>query len=348
MKLLIITQKVDINDDILGFFHRWIEEFAKNVESIIVICLEEGEHNLPQNVKVLSLGKEAGVSRLKYILNFYKYIWKLRASYSYVFVHMNQIYVILGGFLWRLLGKRVALWYTHKQVSFSLRLAEKFVQQIFTASKQSFQLKSKKVNVMGHGIYLNDYSELAKERGEVINILHVGRLSKIKNILTLVEAGKILNDSWDRKFKITFVGSAVTKNDKLYIDKVNEYIKNNDLSNIFEFVGSVPNKDIKNFYAKADITVNMAPTGGLDKVVLEAIASSVIVISSNESFSEYFDGYDSILRFKLQDSEDLAEKIVSLINLENKSIIEDYLYKKVKDKSGLDTLVKRIISKIEM
>ena len=57
MRLLILTQKVDINDDILGFFHRWIEEFAKRCEKVIVICLQEGRHDLPSNVKVLSLGK---------------------------------------------------------------------------------------------------------------------------------------------------------------------------------------------------------------------------------------------------------------------------------------------------
>ncbi len=52
MKLLILTQKVDINDDVLGFFHRWILEFAKHYEYITVIALEIGEYNLPENVKV--------------------------------------------------------------------------------------------------------------------------------------------------------------------------------------------------------------------------------------------------------------------------------------------------------
>jgi len=43
MKLLIVTQKVDINDDVLGFFHDWIKEFAKNCEKVTVICLGKGE-----------------------------------------------------------------------------------------------------------------------------------------------------------------------------------------------------------------------------------------------------------------------------------------------------------------
>jgi hypothetical protein len=67
MKLLIITQKVDINDPILGFFHRWIEEFAKHCEKITVICLYKGTYNLPNNVKVLSLGKEEGVIYIGFI-----------------------------------------------------------------------------------------------------------------------------------------------------------------------------------------------------------------------------------------------------------------------------------------
>ena len=76
MRLLIITQKVDINDPILGFFHHWIEEFAKTFDKATVICLEKGESNLSPEIKVLSLGKERGRSKLKYILKFLYYIWK--------------------------------------------------------------------------------------------------------------------------------------------------------------------------------------------------------------------------------------------------------------------------------
>ena len=46
MKLLIMTQAVDQNDPVLGFFHRWIEEFSRHCERVHVICLKEGEHSL--------------------------------------------------------------------------------------------------------------------------------------------------------------------------------------------------------------------------------------------------------------------------------------------------------------
>lgn len=61
MKLLIITQTVNTEDPVLGFFVRWIEEFAKHAETVEVICLKEGSHAfLPSNVRVYSLGKKRG------------------------------------------------------------------------------------------------------------------------------------------------------------------------------------------------------------------------------------------------------------------------------------------------
>ena len=152
MKLLICTQKVDKNDSVLGFFHRWIEEFAKHCEMVTVICLEKGEYSLPNNVKVLSLGKEHGVSRLKYLFCFYTYIWKYRKEYDKVFVHMNPEYVVLGGLFWRLLKKKIALWYMHKSVNLKLRIAERLVHNIFTGTKESFRLKTNKLHITGHGI----------------------------------------------------------------------------------------------------------------------------------------------------------------------------------------------------
>ena len=97
MKLLVITQKVNKNDSNLGFFHEWLLRLAGQVEKLTIICLEKGEYNLPDNVQVLSLGKNIKyqisnikfICQLKYLFRFYKYIWKFRKEYDAVFVHMN-------------------------------------------------------------------------------------------------------------------------------------------------------------------------------------------------------------------------------------------------------------------
>src|SRR3989344_1150879 len=105
MKLLIITQKVDKNDDLLGFFHSWVSELSEHFDDVFVISLGVGEYHLPNNVKVFSLGKPANgrsasggeslLRRFNYIVRFYKYIWRERKNYDAVLAHMNPIYIVL-------------------------------------------------------------------------------------------------------------------------------------------------------------------------------------------------------------------------------------------------------------
>ena len=137
MKLLVVTQVIDINHPILGFFHGWVEELASHCEQVHVICLQAGKYSLPANVTVHSLGKEEGKGRSTYLYRFFKLIWQLRKHYDGVFVHMNQIYVLLGAPLWRLLNKKVGLWYAHGTVTLSLRLATIFTNKIFTSKGDS-------------------------------------------------------------------------------------------------------------------------------------------------------------------------------------------------------------------
>ena len=119
MKLLIVTQKVDQNDSVLGFFLSWLIEFSKHFEKLTVICLEKGEYNLPDNVKVYSLGKEIEsklqitnyklLIRFNRIIKFYRLIWQNRKNYDTVFVHMNPEYIVLAGWLWKMMNKLISL-----------------------------------------------------------------------------------------------------------------------------------------------------------------------------------------------------------------------------------------------
>src|SRR3989338_1262094 len=91
MKLLIVTQKVDKNDEVLGFFHRWIEEFARHCDSIVVIASSEGEVKLPVNVSVFTFGRKWRLARI------YKF-WELfsyhHARTDATFFHMCPEFVL--------------------------------------------------------------------------------------------------------------------------------------------------------------------------------------------------------------------------------------------------------------
>jgi len=346
MKLLILTQTVDENNPILGFFIDWVKEFSKHCESIIIICLYEGKYNLPANVKVFSLGKESGISRIKYLFRFYKYIWQERKNYDFVFVHMNQVYVILGGLLWRLWRKKIGLWYVHRQVNQQLIIAEKIVDSIFTTSEESFGVKSKKVKILGHGINVNKFSPAEiKNVSELYNIIYVGRITEIKNLLLLVEAINVLvNRKLFKDLRIKLIGGTVFPKDESYKNELIALINKYGLDSYVEFVGNVPNKQMVSFYQQADLSVNLSPTGGMDKSVLESMAVGVPVIVLNQAFKSEFADYGDELLLSKEDAEELVDKVINLKGMDKNRLLDlkNKLVFRVKNNHNLENLIKII------
>lgn len=258
MRLLICTQAVDKNDQALGFFLRWIEEFAKYCETVTVICLYKGTYELPDNVHVYSLGKEERrKTRLGYSLRLCKYLWKLRGTYDAVFVHMNPEYAALAGWWWRLSRVRIGLWYTHKNTRLLLRIAVFFSHIIFTASRESFRLRSKKVQVVGHGIDTDFFTpERQVPRGQ--HLLSVGRLMKSKRhdlaIRVALEEKRAIRIAGEGPERSILEGLA------------------RDLGVQATFLGRLTQGQLRDEYRTAALFIHTSETGSLDKVVLEALA----------------------------------------------------------------------------
>lgn len=282
MKLLIITQKMDMNDQVLGFFHGWVKEFAQYYEKVEVICLYEGHHALPENVRVHSMGKEHGQSRIKYLFRLYKYLFTL--DFDLIFVHMNQIYVPLVD----IFGKPLYLWYTHKEVSTLLHIATHLVKKVFTASKESFRIPSKNVRVMGHGID-TEYYVPAPVLGE--KIITVGRISPTKKQIDIAKAyvlSAVQNE-------LLIIGGPITEIDREYEKELRTY------SNVM-LAGPIAPKDLVEKYHEARVFVHLSSTGSLDKVILEALACGLTVVTANETFRDYAYITDGSV-------EDIAKKI---------------------------------------
>lgn len=274
MKLLICTQAVDSGDSDLGFFVRWTQEFAKHAEHIEIICLKEGKHALPANVRVHSLGKKradmiyhtSAWQRAKYAVRFWTLIWKLRNDCDAVFVHMNPEYVVLGGLLWRVGGKRIALWYTHKSVDLKLRIAELLADVIFTASKESFRLKSEKVRVMGHGIDTEFFSpDPSAVRGDWM--LSVGRLMPSKrHDLAIQRAAQE-----GRTLRIAGEGP-----ERAHLEALARQMHAS-----VQFLGALTQAQLRDEYRTAAYFIHTSETGSLDKVVLEALACGLSIVTND-------------------------------------------------------------------
>ena len=339
MKLLLITQKVDKNDGVLGFFHRWIQEFAKSAEQVTVICLYKGTYDLPENVTVLSLGKEEGVSRLTYLRRFYTYIWRERKNYDNVFVHMNQVYVILGGVLWRMLGKKIGLWYAHGFVSVSLKIAEKIAHDIFTSTKSGFRLKSKKVNIVGQGIDTDFFNLKKGAKNKKFEIISVGRISPVKDYETLINAIEILSDE---DVNVTIIGDTGLVGQEGYFIRLKKIVEEKKLKDKIHFVGGIPNSDIVGYLQRSDLFVNTSHTGSLDKAILEAMSVGTPVLTCNEALIGVLGKHEDDLMFPKKNPKVLAEKIIYMRNMEDRSRLGKSLRKIVEENHNITNFVSKI------
>jgi glycosyltransferase involved in cell wall biosynthesis len=354
MKILFITQKVDINDDLLGFVHGWIQKMAANVEKITVLALGVGEYHLPNNVAVFSLGKNQEIidgmdhwsKRLKYTATFYNYVWRLRADYDIVFVHMNVEYILLAGLFWRLWGKKIALWYVHVTAPFKLKIAAILAKRIFTATEQSCKIKSKKIRVLQHGIDTNLFQpENTDDLSKLDKLLSLGRVSPVKNLETLVEAfGNLINQG--KKIDLDIVGEPGPVN-RRYYEKIRKLVADLRLDDQVKFRGKIPNRLAPKVFNEHGIFINLTAAGSFDKSVLEAMSCGLVIFVSNRVFEDVLPvDLQKLLMFEEKNSRDLAKKIIALDELSKIEIIQ--IKKKLRqiiiDNHNLDNLISKLIN----
>src|SRR3989344_3169469 len=299
MNLLIFTQKVDKEDDNLGFFHRWLEELAERADKVFVVANFIGKYSLPANVQVFSLGKEKKIGRIMRYINFYKYLFSALPKADAVFVHMIQSWVILAWPAAAIFKKKIYLWYTHKSVTSSLRLAEKLVAKIFTASPESCRLRSKKIMVTGHGIDTERCKPKNMLKTGALKLLSVGRITPSKDYEFILEVVSLASGN----AVLDIVGEPITKADVTYKRKLEMLVLEKNLRGRVIFLGAKNQDEMQDIYNSHDILLHASETGSMDKVVLEAMSCGLPIITTSEAFK-------SLLAVLPKDAAVIAGKIV--------------------------------------
>ena len=336
MKLLIVTQKVDRTDPILGFFHAWVEAFSSRCESVTVIGQSVGKHSFRNNVAVLSLGKDHGAGVLAQVCIFWKYVWQCRNRYDAVFVHMTPIWVILGAPLWVLLGKRVYLWYEIKRGSIKLSIALRMVRRVFMASEQGLPARSKKQIVTGHGI---DTAEFIPDRAlrEPGHIVTAGRVTGIKHYELIARMFAKLPPSC----RMTIAGGTVTEADKQVEHDLRELMHRLGVAKRVE-IGWVAPGDMPLLLARADVFVH-ASQGGLDKALLQAMACGCPVVSVSTAAG------GTLPEVCAATPETMAEKVRHLLSLsdDGRTKLARELRAIVVREHGLEQCIDRLVTAMQ-
>ncbi len=314
MHLVVLTQVLDRRDAVLGFFHGWCAEFARHTEQLTVIAQRVGDVDLPANVVPVSLGRERGAGKLSMLAALHRALRRLRGPSrpDAVLAHMVPKFVLYALPQTRVRKIPMFLWYTHKGVDRSLRMAAPWVEKVFTASGESFRLETDKTEVVvtGHGVDARHFYFARAPR--TVDVVAVGRIAPTKGqeeLLAALErlpscprtaiAGDILLDR-DASYRDELVASARTR----FGDRV-------------EFLGAVPWLDVAARMRASRVLVNTSRTGSVDKVVLEAMCCGTLPLTCNEAFAGVF-GADLAARLMYTpgDVEDLSSKLAALLALD--------------------------------
>ena len=354
MKILVITQKYDINDSNLGAFIDWWDRLACQLEKVYILALEKQSEPTLSNMEVVSMGKERGGGFLGKIYGFYSGFFKVIGKTDAILVHMIPKYVILAAPVAFIYRKPIYMWYTGVSVHWKLRLAVLFCKKVFTAHEAAMRIETPKRVITGHGIDVSKFVPAAHlpqgdKIPQKITILSVGRITPSKQHDFVIRAvADLIKLGYNLKLKI--IGGIIQEYHQGYFEILKKLAKDLKVDEKIEFSGPVSYDKMPECFQNADILINAVPFGGLDKVVLEAMASGVIPLTSNSAFKNVFpaESADNFI-FKPINAEDLKIKLKNIIDnhlYQNEALLQKLREIVVKN-HNLDNLTVKIVEEIQ-
>ncbi len=130
-------------------------------------------------------------------------------------------------------------------------------------------------------------SRISGAKGVVTKVLYVGRLSREKNILSLLEACDLVKNS-QKSFTLTLIGQ-----DGGLMEKISAFIKAKRLESLVEIKGQVEHGEpLWRLYQEHDLLCLPSFTEGVPRVIVEALANELpVVATAVGGIPEAFRGY---------------------------------------------------------
>ena len=215
---------------------------------------------------------------MTYIVRALSIAWKQRAQYDSVFVHMNEEYPLLCGWLWRLMGKRVSMWRNHHSGTWRTRVAGWLCDRVLCTSRFSYTASFPNNRLMPVGVNLSRFSVDAAAARSPKKVLFLARLDRSKGVEVVIRAfADVTKNVPDATLEI--VGSP-TDPQSHYPTELAALVQELKLSEHVSFVGSIANAQTPQVYRSAAVFVNASSSGMYDKTIFEAMACGLPVVYS--------------------------------------------------------------------
>jgi len=295
-RLVFITQAADPLHPALGATLPMLRALAERVDEVVVVTDHAAAGALPDNCVVRPFGARTRAQRA---VRFEAALAaSLRPRPLAVVAHMVPIYALLAAPLVRPLRIPLLLWYTHWYAGRSLRVAERVVTRVVSVDRRSFPFPSSKLVALGHGIDLNEFPCIERERSERVRALTLGRYSPAKGLDTVVRAVAL-----EPSVRLTLHGPVSNELERRHRVEIAALVEQLGVGDRVALNDAVPRADVPRLFAESDLLVNNMRSGAPDKAVYEACASCLPTLASNPVFDDVL---DPELRFDREDPASLA------------------------------------------
>ena len=284
-RLLLFNLATDQEDPILGFTVEWVRALATRVSNVDVITMRSGPTDLPDNVRVFSIGKERGWTEARRLVEFYRRLGLLlrEQTYDACFAHMQERFALLAAPLLKLKHIPVTLWYVHPHTPLALRAAIRTVDRVITASSSSCRVRTSKLLVTGHGIDTDRFVPAFCDQSH-FRVVAVGRVTPIKRLELLVDAAASLQGRLTQALEVRLVGPTDIS-DVDYEAALRDRALEMGIASQVSLVGPRGTEDLIAEYQAADAVVSLTGRGSFDKSAIEGMSCGLPLLTMNPDFA---------------------------------------------------------------
>ncbi len=318
MRLVVLTQVVDADHPALGQTIDVVESLAQRCDEVIVICDHVGRYVPPDNVRLSVFGSSSRAARgIAFERALMKEVTGRRARADALLAHMVPSFLTLSAPFCKPLGIPMALWYTHWNAGWSLRLATHLANVVLSVDRRSFPIESAKVRGIGHAIDLRRFPPPAgpKVHDGPLRLLALGRMTPWKGYTTML-AGLEIGTRQGLDATLEIRGPALTSAEAKHLSELRRIVSTSStLRERVVFEPPISRDAIPARLGWADVLLSATQpdrSETLDKVVYEAGAAGIPVLSSNVALDDFLAGLPLRLRFARRDASDLARALLEV------------------------------------
>jgi len=352
VRVLMVTQAVDIDHPTLGFTVGWVNALARRVDHVHVVTMKGGRADLTTNVTLHAYGPSSETPSRWQRWRFYNRQFSsliLGSKVDVVLVHMIPRWVLIAAPYVCLRGVPILIWFVHRQVTLESKIAHHVVRQVLTASPGSYRVRLDKVTVLGHGIDTELFSPAPHVHPDPHKVIAVGRVSPIKDLETLLHAADVLvNQRGQTGWRFCIVGGP---NPGMvdYYDELKDMAYHLNLVHQVSFTGTISYQDMPDLYRRTGVLVNLTGRGSVDKVVLESLACGTAVVVCNRTFEPLLGSQGERFFFREGNAVDLARRLEGVASLSGRerARLAQLFRENVISCHGLDNLMSQLVGVLE-